>query len=115
MLIERILVHLVENALTYRRPDVAPHVTLSSTRHGDSVTIAVADNGIGILPAYRERIFEVFARLHSDDAYPGTGIGLSIVRKAARLMDGDVTLESTEGEGTTVRLELPAPPEPPEG
>jgi PAS domain S-box-containing protein len=108
MLIERILANLVENALTYRRPDVAPHVTLSATRRGRTVTLTVADNGIGIPPAYRERIFEVFARLHGEDAYPGTGIGLSIVRKAARLMGSDVTLESVEGEGTTFSLELPA-------
>jgi len=107
-LIERILANLVENALTYRRPDVAPHVTLSATRHGRSVTLAVADNGIGIPAEYREKIFEVFARLHTDREYPGTGIGLSIVRKAARLMGSDVTLESSEGVGTTFSLELPA-------
>jgi signal transduction histidine kinase len=77
------------------------------------VTVTVADNGIGVPPGYRERIFEVFARLHSDDAYSGTGIGLAVVRKAARLMGGDVTLESVEGEGTTFSLELPAAPDPP--
>jgi PAS domain S-box-containing protein len=108
MLLERILANLVDNALTYCRPDVAPRITLSSTRHGASVTLMVADNGIGIAPEHRERIFEVFARLHGEEEYPGTGIGLSIVRKAARLMGSDVTLESVEGEGTTFRLELPA-------
>jgi signal transduction histidine kinase len=107
-LIERILVNLIDNALTYRRPDVAPQVTLSAARHGRTVTLAVADNGIGVAPEYRERIFEVFKRLHTEDEYPGTGIGLSIVRKAARLMGGDVTLESTEGEGSTFSLQLPA-------
>jgi PAS domain S-box-containing protein len=107
-LIERILANLVDNALTYRRPDVAPHVTLSATRHGRTLTLAVADNGIGIPPEYRERIFEVFARLHTDEEYPGTGIGLSIVRKAARLMGSNVTVESTEGAGSTFSLDLPA-------
>ena len=115
VLIERILANLVENALTYRRPDVAPHVKLSATRHRPSpshrrrtVTLAVADNGIGIPEEYREKIFDVFARLHSDEAYPGTGIGLAVARKAARLMGSDVTVESAEGEGSTFRLELPA-------
>jgi PAS domain S-box-containing protein len=108
MLIERILVNLVENAFTYRRPGVVPRVTLSSTSREGIVTVTVADNGIGIPPAYRERIFEVFARLHSHVAYHGTGVGLSIVRKAARLMGGNVTVESTEGQGTTFSLELPA-------
>ena len=107
-LLERILANLVDNALTYRRPDVAPHVTLSSTRRPDGrVILAVADNGIGIPEEYRERIFEVFARLHSEDEYEGTGIGLAVARKAARLMGSDVTVESTEGEGSTFRLELP--------
>jgi len=83
-------------------------VTLSATRHGATVTLAVADNGIGIPAEYHERIFEVFSRLHADEAYPGTGIGLAIVRKAARLMGSEVTLESTDGEGSTFSLELPA-------
>ncbi len=108
MLLERVLVNLVDNALTYRRSDIAPHVTLSATRRRRTVTLAVADNGIGIAPEYHERVFEVFARLHNDDEYSGTGIGLSIVRKAARLMGSNVTLESTEGAGSTFRLELPA-------
>ncbi len=108
VLLERILVNLVENALNYRRPEVAPRVTLSATRHGRRVTLAVADNGIGIPAESHEKIFEVFARLQGDDTYKGTGIGLAIVRKAARLMGSDVTLESTEGEGSTFRLELPA-------
>ena len=108
VLIERILANLVDNALTYRQPGVAPRVTLSSTRHGASVVLAVADNGIGIPAEYRDKIFEVFTRLHADEAYPGTGIGLAIIRKAARLMGSDVTLESVEGEGSTFRLALPA-------
>jgi len=107
-LIERILANLVDNALTYRRPDVAPHVTLSATRHGRTLTLAVADNGIGIAREYRERIFEVFARLHAEEEYPGTGIGLSIVRKAARLMGSNVIVESTEDAGSTFSLDLPA-------
>jgi two-component system sensor histidine kinase/response regulator len=107
-LVGRILVNLVENALTYRRPDVAPRVTLSATRHGDSVTIAVADNGIGIAPEYRERVFELFTRLHGEDEYESTGIGLAIARRAARLMGSDVALESTGGEGSTFSVDLPA-------
>lgn len=109
VLLERILANLLDNALTYRRPDAAPHVTLSATGHGVTVTIAVADNGIGIAPEHREKIFEVFTRLHGEDAYEGTGIGLSIARKAARLMGSDVTVESEPGEGSTFTVILPAP------
>lgn len=109
-LLERILVNLVDNALTYRRPDVAPVVTLSAVCRRNTVTVAVADNGIGIPVDSQEKVFEVFARLHSEGAYPGTGIGLSIVRKAGRLMGSDVTVESVEGEGSTFSLHLPAAP-----
>ncbi len=108
VLLERILLNLVDNALTYHRPDVAAHVTLSAVRSDGVVTITVADNGIGIPSEYRERVFEVFARLHTDEEFPGTGIGLSVVRKAARLMSSEIILESTEGAGSTFSLVLPA-------
>ncbi len=107
VLLERILANLVDNALTYRRPEVTPHVTLRAIAQDATVTLAVTDNGLGIAPEYHERIFEVFARLHSQDEYEGTGIGLAIGRKAARLMDSDLTVESTTGEGSTFSLELP--------
>jgi PAS domain S-box-containing protein len=108
LLLEQILLNLVDNALTYRRPDVPPQIILSSVLRGRTVTLAVADNGIGIAPEYQERIFEVFTRLHSEGAYPGTGVGLATVRKAARLMGSDVTVASKEGEGSTFSLVLPA-------
>ncbi len=106
LLLEQILLNLVDNALTYRRPDVPPVVTLSAVRRGRTVTVSVADNGIGIAPEYQESIFEVFSRLHSEGEYPGTGIGLATVRKAARLMGSDVTVESVEGQGSTFSLVL---------
>ncbi|HSW43811.1 MAG TPA: LytS/YhcK type 5TM receptor domain-containing protein [Patescibacteria group bacterium] len=107
-LLEQILANLVENALTYHRPGVPPRVTLSATRHGRKVTLAVADNGVGIPEEYHERIFEVFTRLQGGDGHPGTGIGLAIVRRAAHRMNSEVTLVSSAGEGSTFSLELPA-------
>ena len=108
ILLERVLANLVDNALTYCRPDAAPHVTLSAIRRGAEVTLAVADNGIGIPAEYRERVFEVFTRLHTSEQHPGTGIGLSVVRKAARLMGSDVSVGSVEGVGSTFSVVLPA-------
>ncbi len=108
-LLERILVNLVDNALAYRRPDVPPRILLSATRTGGNVVVSLADNGIGIEPEYRERVFELFTRLHPEGEYPGgTGIGLSIARKAARLMGSEVSLTSVEGEGSIFSLVLPA-------
>ena len=72
--------------------------------------IQVADNGIGIEPEYHEKIFQVFQRLHSRDEYPGTGLGLAIVFKAVGVMEGDVSVESALGRGSTFTVRLPAPP-----
>ena len=107
-LLGEILGNLVENALHYRRPDVPPVVRISAVATDGLVTLAVADNGIGIDSAAYDRIFEAFVRLVGDEAHPGTGIGLAVVRRAARAMETDVTVESMVGEGSTFRVVLPA-------
>ena len=109
-LIGQVLTNLLDNALTYGRPQVAPQIRLSAALEGDLVLLQVVDNGIGIAPAYHARIFEVFERLHSADEYPGNGIGLAIVAKAARLIGGDVAVESSPGLGSTFSVRLPAAP-----
>ena len=114
-LIGQILTNLLENALTYRRPQVPPQIRLSATLEEGMVLLRVQDNGIGIAPAYHARIFEVFERLHSADEYPGNGIGLAIVAKAARLMGGDVAVDSSPGEGSTFSVRLPVAPAAPVG
>lgn len=110
-LLEQILSNLIENAIIYQPPGQAPRLSVCSEREGDWVLLRVTDNGIGIPPEYREKVFEVFQRLHGDDTYPGTGIGLAIVRKSAQLMGGEVSLDSPVGGGSTFTLRLPAPPE----
>ena len=107
-LLERILVNLVDNACTYHRPGESPAIGIATTSDGETVVLSVADDGIGIPPDKQEAVFDVFTRLHSADIYPGTGIGLSIVRRAARLMGSDVTVESAPNAGATFRLSLPA-------
>ena len=109
-LVGQILTNLLDNALTYRRPQVSPQIRVSATLEGSMVLLQVADNGIGIAPAYQNRVFEVFERLHGADEYPGNGIGLAIVAKAARLMGGEVAVESAPGEGSTFSVRLPAAP-----
>ncbi|MEW8505456.1 MAG: PAS domain S-box protein [Candidatus Thiodiazotropha sp.] len=106
-LIGQQLSNLLDNAITYCRPDVAPVISIASTRHDDRVFITVKDNGIGIAPEYHEKIFQVFQRLHSQDEYPGTGVGLAIVTKAAHMMSGEVKVESTLGEGSRFTIILP--------
>ncbi|WP_404360270.1 PAS domain S-box protein [Methylotuvimicrobium sp. KM1] len=106
-LIGQILSNLLDNALIYRKPDIPPKITISSRNNNGRVIIQVTDNGIGIEPEYYDKIFQVFQRLHSEDEYPGTGIGLAIVAKSARMMGGSVEVESTPGNGSTFSVRLP--------
>ncbi len=99
--------NLIDNALTYRHPDTAPEIHIASRRRDNKIFITVSDNGIGIAPEFHEKIFEVFQRLHSQDEYPGTGVGLAIVAKAARMMNGEVQVESSLGAGSRFTIILP--------
>ena len=67
----------------------------------------VRDNGIGFDMKFTDRIFDIFQRLHRSEDYPGTGIGLAIVRKAMERMNGRVWAESAPGSGATFYLEIP--------
>ena len=108
VLLERVLVNLIDNALTYRCQTGQPRIRLSSIRDHEGVTISVADNGIGIAPEFHEKIFQVFQRLHSNDEYPGTGIGLAIVARAVRAMNGRIRVASTPDVGSVFSITLPA-------
>ncbi|MEW8691142.1 MAG: PAS domain S-box protein [Candidatus Thiodiazotropha endolucinida] len=99
--------NLIDNALTYHIPDIAPVIRIASKRDDNRVFITIEDNGIGIAPEYHQKIFQVFQRLHSQDEYPGTGVGLAIVAKAARMMNGEVRVESSIGEGCKFTIILP--------
>jgi signal transduction histidine kinase len=67
----------------------------------------VEDNGIGICPEHRDKIFRVFERLHGQKAYPGTGIGLAIVKKGIERLGGSVGVVSEPGRGSRFWFELP--------
>lgn len=110
-LLSQIFSNLIENALTYQQPERPPQIAIGHQRTDGCAMIRVSDNGIGIPREYHTKIFNIFQRLHSDEQYPGTGIGLATVKKAVDLLGGDVTLESQVGIGSTFTISLPIAPE----
>lgn len=102
--------NLIGNAIKYRQQGRQPEVTISGTEEAGFVTLSVADNGIGIPPAYREQVFGLFKRLHTTEQYAGTGIGLAICQRLVQRYGGRIWVESNEGEGSVFRFTLPAGP-----
>ena len=99
--------NLVDNAVKYNKQNGRVTVTVDSSSDGTALT--VTDTGIGIPQADVDRVFERFYRVdksHSKEI-GGTGLGLSIVKHGAAFHNAKVSLQSTEGEGTTVRLVFP--------
>lgn len=105
-LLERMVLELVDNALTFARPGVPPIVELAAERRADRWSLTIRDNGIGIAPRHHEAVFEPFRQLEPERA-PGTGMGLAICRRIAGLHGGCIAIESTPGAGATVIVELP--------
>jgi signal transduction histidine kinase len=104
--LSQVFSNLLGNALKFVPNDRAPVIEVSTERRNGMVRVWVVDNGIGIAFEHRERIFRVFERLHSAEEYPGTGIGLAIVRKAVERMGGKVGVDSTMGQGSRFWIEL---------
>jgi len=121
--INQLFTNLILNAIKYKKPAVDPLITISTqlvdSRHVPANAhvrfskywqIQLADNGIGFDPAYAEKIFEVFQRLHPSADYEGTGIGLAICRKIMKTHDGFITADSKPGVGAVFNIYLPFNP-----
>ncbi len=100
--------NLLGNAIKYSSAVPNPVIEIRASRTGNRALLTVKDNGIGFDMQYHDHIFNVFQRLHRDEQYPGTGIGLALVRKAVERMGGRVWAQSAVGEGATFFVELPA-------
>ncbi|MEW2444923.1 sensor histidine kinase [Micromonospora marina] len=107
-LLTNLLANLVSNSVKFRRPGVPPKVHVSARLVDGEWEISCRDNGIGIEPEFADKIFVIFQRLHSKDAYPGTGIGLAIVKKIVEYHGGRVWVDTDVDEGTVIRFTLPA-------
>lgn len=102
----QVLTNLISNGIKFVKPGVDPRMRIRAERRDKYVRIWFEDNGIGIDPQYHDRIFGVFQRLHTGSEYPGTGIGLAIVKKAIERMGGRVGVESAPGKGSRFWIEL---------
>ncbi len=97
----------LDNAIKFTAKVQAPRIEVGSTELAERCLVWVRDNGIGFDMKYHDRIFDIFQRLNVADEYPGTGIGLAIVRKAMERMGGRAWAESEPGHGATFYLEIP--------
>ncbi|WP_329129594.1 CHASE3 domain-containing protein [Streptomyces sp. NBC_01476] len=110
-----LLQNLISNAIKFRAPDRPPRVHLSAQRDGDLWAFAVTDNGIGIAPEFAEKVFVIFQRLHTRDAYPGNGIGLALCKKIVEFHGGSIGIDLEHSPGTRFTFTLAAPAGTPAG
>ncbi len=104
----RLFQNLISNSIKFSSPGRAPVIEIGGQRQDDGWRLWVRDNGVGIPPEYRERVFGMFQRLHTREQVAGNGIGLAVVRRIAELHGGRVWIADGAQGGTSVELWLPA-------
>jgi signal transduction histidine kinase len=105
--LEQLFRNLLTNAVKYMGDQPAPTIEIDARPQGDLVECWVRDNGMGIDPAYHEKVFELFQRLKEVSA-EGTGVGLPIVKRIVETAGGRIWIESARGTGTTFRFTWPS-------
>jgi light-regulated signal transduction histidine kinase (bacteriophytochrome) len=108
MKLSQVFQNLIANALKFRKPDLAPEVTIGAKRESHEWIFSISDNGIGFEEKYTDRIFQVFQRLHGVGRYPGNGIGLAVCKRIIEHHGGRLWAESRLGEGSCFSFSLPA-------
>lgn len=98
--IRQLFQNLISNALKFRSPDMKPEIRINASEQGGKWEFSFRDNGIGISKENQKKIFQAFKRLHGEDRYPGTGIGLANCKKIAELHQGSIRVESVPGKGS---------------
>ncbi|HEX9181647.1 MAG TPA: PAS domain S-box protein [Burkholderiales bacterium] len=107
-LLRQVWANLIDNAVKYSRGRDAPRIEIGARRLEGAVQYYVRDNGAGFDPQLASKLFGVFQRLHSEEEFEGTGVGLALVERIVRRHGGSVSAEGVPGEGATFRFSLPA-------
>jgi signal transduction histidine kinase len=105
--LEQVFQNLVGNAIKYRRDD-SLRVSLAAQKENSHWLFCVEDNGIGIAPEYRETVFGLFKRLHTNETHSGTGMGLAICQRIIERYRGRIWVESEPGRGSKFLFTIPA-------
>jgi signal transduction histidine kinase len=106
-LLRQVLGNLTENALKYRRPNVAPAIDITGAVSEGEYVLRVADNGMGMSAEEAGHAFEPLYRAPMARKIPGTGLGLSIVKRVVEASGGTISIDSRLGDGTAVEIHLP--------
>jgi PAS domain S-box-containing protein len=107
---KQVMTNLISNSVKFLDPNRPPEVSIYTTQLPGFVRLWIQDNGIGISSEHHEKIFGLFQRLHDNQTYPGTGIGLALVRKGAERMGGRAGVFSEPGQGSRFWVDFPASP-----
>jgi PAS domain S-box-containing protein len=107
VLLELLVQNLLGNAMKFSKPNVQSVIQVTANQDDQFIHLSVADNGIGIESKHFESIFNVFSRLHTQDSYEGTGIGLAICKRIAELHGAQITVTSKLGVGSTFTVSFP--------
>lgn len=105
-LLTQLFQSLLDNALKFRN-EMPPHISVSARSDGERATISFKDNGIGFEMKHRDKVFEVFRRLHEIGKYEGAGMGLAIAKRIVELHNGEIDVEAAPNEGCTFHVTLP--------
>ena len=108
-LLEQVLINIVSNAIKYSSKTERPQIEINSITKDNEIIYYTKDNGAGFDPQYADRLFGVFQRLHSEEDYEGTGIGLATVRRIITRHGGRVWAESEAGKGATFYFVIGSP------
>ncbi|MEH6769633.1 sensor histidine kinase, partial [Maribacter arcticus] len=106
-LMQQVIKNLVSNAIKYSAKKEKPLIEIKSEQKNGALVYSISDNGVGFDMRYAHKLFEVFQRLHSDEEFSGTGVGLAIVQRIIHNHDGEVWAEGKEGQGAIFYFSLP--------